>query len=485
METMGTNMTSAQTQITSSPCPMTTSSPLSLVEVVREATGDNVFKCYQCVKCTSGCPLADQFDLTPNQIMRSVQLNDMSVLQSKSIWLCASCYTCATRCPQQIDVTGVIDALRIEARKRGVKPAEPDIAKFNQIFMRSVKIFGRAYEMGLMANFNMALGRPFRDLKLGIRMITRGKLSILPHFGKATAKAKKLAYNPKAIGYYPGCSLSSSAIEYGKSVKNIARAMDIELIEPKNWSCCGSSPAHATDPKAANVLPMSTVATIEQMGLDTVTSPCSACYSRLKHTEHSVSNNEKVSREVSDALGYEYKGSVKVQHLVDVIVDRVGLDQVSARVTNPLKGLKLACYYGCLITRPSAITGADNPEYPQKMDRLVKTLGAETVDWSRKTECCGGSLGISKTEVAVKMMARIMDDAKACGAEAIVTMCPICHLNLDSRQSAMGYNESEEIPIFQATQLMALAFGQGEDKAALSNNLTDPKPYLQEKGVLP
>jgi heterodisulfide reductase subunit B len=463
---------------------MAASGPLPLVEVVREATGDNVFECYQCVKCTSGCPLADEFDLTPHQIMRSVQFNDIAVLKSRSIWLCASCYTCATRCPQKIDVTGVIDALRIEARKRGVKPAVPEIARFNELFMRSIKIFGRAYELGLMASFNMALGRPFRDLKLGIRMLAKGKLSILPHFGKARAKAVKLPYNPKAIGYYPGCSLSSSAIEYGKSVKNIAGALDIELVEPKDWTCCGSSAAHATDPKAANVLPMSTVATIEQMGLDTVTSPCSACYSRLKHAEQSVTNKEKVRREVRDELGYEYKGSVQVQHLMDIIVDRVGLDEVRKRVTNPLKGLKLACYYGCLITRPSRVTGAENPEYPQKMDRLVKTLGAETVDWSRKTECCGGSLAINKTEVTVKMMRRIMDDARACGAEAIVTMCPICHLNLDSRQSGMGYSEAEEIPIFQATQLMALAFGQGEAKAALRNNLTDPKPYLRQKGVL-
>jgi len=477
-------MALAETQTTSSPCPMAASDPLPLVEVVREATGDNVFECYQCVKCTSGCPLADEFDLAPHQIMRSVQFNDIAVLECRSIWLCASCYTCATRCPQKIDVTGVIDALRIEARKRGVKPAVPEIARFNELFMRSIKIFGRVYELGLMASFNMALGRPFRDLKLGIRMFAKGKLSILPHFGKGRTKAVKLPYNPKAIGYYPGCSLSSSAIEYGKSVKNIAGALDLELIEPRDWTCCGSSAAHATDPKAANVLPMSTVATIEQMGLDTVTSPCSACYSRLKHAEQSVTNKEKVRREVSNELGYEYKGSVQVQHLMDIIVDRVGLDEVRKRVTNPLKGLKLACYYGCLITRPSRVTGAENPEYPQKMDRLVKTLGAKTVDWSRKTECCGGSLAKNKTEATVNMMRRIMDDAKACGAEAIVTMCPICHLNLDSRQSGMGYSEAEEIPIFQATQLMSLAFGQGADKAALGNNLTDPKSYLKQKGLL-
>jgi len=477
-------MAIAETHFTASPCHMAVSGPLSLVDVVREATGDNAFLCYQCVKCTSGCPMADQFDLSPHQIMRSVQLNDISVLDSKSIWLCVSCYTCATRCPQKIDVTGAIDALRIEARKRGVKPAVPEIAKFNEKFMRNIKIFGRAYELGLMASFNLALGRPFKDWKLGLRLLARRKLSLLPHFGRAKANATKLPHNPKAIGYYPGCSLSSSAIEYGNSVKNIASALDIELIEPKNWSCCGSGAAHSTDPKAANVLPMSTVSTIEQMGLDTVTSPCSACYSRLKHAEHSVTHKEKVHKEVSEELDYEYQGTVKVKHLMDIIVDRVGLDEVRKRVTNPLKGLKLACYYGCLITRPVRVTGAENPEYPQKMDRLVKTLGAETVDWSRKTECCGGSLAMTRTEAAAKLMRRVMDDARACGAEAIVTMCPICHLNLDSRQGAMGYSEAEEIPIFQATQLMSLAFGQGEDKAALKNNLTDPKPYLQDKGFL-
>ncbi|MCP4984349.1 MAG: hypothetical protein GY935_28090 [Gammaproteobacteria bacterium] len=475
-------MAIAETDIAASPCPMTAVSPISLVDVVRQATGDNSYKCYQCVKCTDGCPMADQFDLSPHQIMRSVQLNDISVLQSKSIWLCVSCYTCATRCPQKIDITGAIDALRIEASRRGVKPAVPEIARFYEMFMRSIKIFGRAYELGLMASFNLALGKPFNDFKLGLRLLARGKLSILPHFGRASAKATKLPHNPKAIGYYPGCSLSSSAIEYGKSVKSIAAAMDLELIEPKNWSCCGSGAAHSVDPKAANVLPMSTVAKIEQMGLDTVTSPCSACYSRLKQAEHSVSNREKVRKEVNEELDYEYQGSVKVEHLMDILVDRIGLDEVSKRVTNPLKGFKVACYYGCLITRPTRVTGAENPEYPQKMDRLVKTLGAETVEWSRKTECCGGSLAMTRTEAAARLMRRIMDDAKACGAEAIVTMCPICHLNLDSRQAAMGFSQAEEIPVFQATQLMSLAFGQGEDKAALNNNLTNPKPYLQGKG---
>ncbi len=463
--------------------PATDAATRSLIDLVRDEVGSNVYRCYQCVKCTSGCPLADQFDLTPNQVMRGVQFENTRVLESKAIWLCASCHTCATRCPQEINVTGVMDALRIESRRRGVPPGIPEIAKFNDLFMLSIKIFGRAYEAGLMAAFNAVLRQPFRDMKLGLRMFRRGKLSLLPHFGRGRGNDAPVKPNPRAIGYYPGCSLSSSAIEYGRSVKSIAEALDLELVIPKGWVCCGSSPAHATDPVLANVLPMRTVAAVEKMGLDTVTSPCSACFSRLKTAEQAVRQNTKVEEQVRSEIGYDYKGTVEVRHLVEVIVDRAGLGDVAGRVTKPLAGLKVACYYGCLITRPPGVTGADNPEYPLKMDRLVEALGAETVDWSHKTDCCGAALGVAKPEAAAKLMRRVMGNARECGAEAMVTMCPICHLNLDSRQAEMGFED--EMPIFQATQLMALAFGLGEKKAALGNNLVDPRPYLQSKGVLP
>jgi heterodisulfide reductase subunit B len=305
-------------------------------------------------------------------------------------------------------------------------------------------------------------------------------MKFLPQF--ARGRPGKPSENPNAIGYFPGCSLSATSIEYGKSVKNIARALDIELLEPRDWVCCGSSPAHATDAKLARLMPMKTISAVEQMGLGILTSPCSACFSRFKQAELATRENDAVHSEISKALDYDYKGSVEVRHLLDVIVDRVGLDEVGKRVTNPLRGLKVACYYGCLITRPAGVTEAENPEYPVKMDRLIKELGGDTVDWSRKTDCCGGSLAISKTDAAIGLIRNIMEDARACGAEAIVTMCPICHLNLDSRQGETG--DDPELPIFQATQLMALAFGQGEKGAALGNNLVDPKPYLRRKGVL-
>lgn len=457
-----------------------------LPELVLEATGSNAYKCYQCIKCTSGCPLADQFDLAPHQVMRSVQFNDPVVLESRSIWLCASCQTCTTRCPQQIDVAGVMDALRIESRRRGIEPAVPEIARFNELFMRCIRIFGRAWELGLATAFNMALRQPLRDSKLGRKMFARGKMKILPHFARGRAKpgarSGSAAENPNAVGYFPGCSLNATSVEYGKSVKSVAHALDIELLEPRDWVCCGSSPAHATDAKLARLMPMKTIAAVEQMGLATLTSPCSACFSRFKQAERATRENEAVRGEISAALDYEYQGSVEVRHLLDVIVEQTGLDAVSKRVTQPLKGLRLACYYGCLITRPAGVTAAENPEYPVKMDRLIKALGGQTVEWSRKTDCCGGSLAISKTDAALGLISNIMQDARACGAEAIVTMCPICHLNLDSRQGEAV--DGPALPVFQATQLMALAFGQNEKGTALGNNLVDPKPYLREKGVL-
>ena len=448
-----------------------------LADLVTEATGSNPFKCYQCVKCSAGCPLAEAFDLTPNQVMRSIQLEDESVLHSRAIWLCASCQTCTTRCPQEIDVTGVMDALRIESRRRKIKPAVPEIARFNTLFMRSIRIFGRAWESGLAGAFNLATLKPFKDFRMGWRMLRRGKLKMLPHLARGSVPVQKTPSDPAAIAYYPGCSLNATAIEYGKSVKSIAGVLDLKLVEPEGWTCCGSSPAHATDARLANVLPMKTIATVEQMGLDTLTSPCSACYSRFRQSEHATRNNARVSKAVSDELDYDYRGSVEVRHLLDIIVDRVCLEAVTERVTQPLDGMKVACFYGCLITRPASITGAEHPEYPVKMDRLMRALGSETVDWSRKTDCCGASLGISTPQIALKLIRRIVDDARACGAEAIVTMCPVCHLNLDARQQDLGY--TEELPVFQATQLMALAFGQGSRGAAIRHNLVDPQPCLE------
>ncbi len=453
----------------------------ALSRAVLEATGSNVFRCYQCIKCTSGCPLADAFDLTPNQIMRALQLGEDKVLDSRAIWLCASCQTCATRCPQEIDVTGVMDALRMEAKKRAIEPAIPEIDTFNSLFLRGIEMLGRNYELGFMGAYNMARRRPFQDMGMGLAMLRKGKLKILPHVSRPPKKVAKAEYPPNAVGYYPGCSLQSAAIEYDRSVRATATALDIDLVEPPGWVCCGASSAHAVDPALARVLPMHTVATVERMGLDTVTSPCSACFARLKAAEQAASDDGEVARQVETRTGHAYRGTVQVRHLLDVLVDRAGLERIAEEVQTYLVGIKVACYYGCLITRPNRVTGAEHHEYPMKMDYLAGALGAEALEWSYKTECCGNSLSVTQTPVALGLSRKILENARACGADAVVTMCPMCHINLDARQPEMGLDQP--IPVFHMTQLMALAFGLGGGATCFDKNMVDPRPLLAEKGL--
>jgi len=456
--------------------------PATLFEMVRARIGANINRCWQCVKCTSGCPLADQFDMTPNQVMRALQLNDASVLESRAIWLCASCHTCATRCPRDIDVTAVMDTLRVEARRRGVPPAIPDIPAFNSVFMHLVGIFGRVPEALLMGAFNLARGRLTQDAGLGWQLFRRGRLKLIPRFVRPGRSQVSVSKSANKVGYFPGCASEGSAFDYDRTARAAAQALNIELVEPKGWTCCGATPAHATDPARATLMPMRTLATIESMQIDTLTSPCSNCFSRLKAAQHEASVDPAKAALAAQETGHNFSGSVKVQHLLDTYMERAGADAIARRVRRPLTGLKVACYYGCLITRPSRLTAAEHPEYPVKMDELVRALGATPVEWSGKTDCCGGSLGVTQTAAALTLTRRILENARACGADIVATMCPMCHMNLDARQPELSADSS--MPIMHATQLMVLAFGMGEHAALLDKAIVDSRPALRAKGLL-
>jgi heterodisulfide reductase subunit B len=230
------------------------SEPLS--KAVLDTIGQNIFRCYQCVKCTAGCPLADEFDLTPNQVMR-----------------------------QDIDVVGVMDELRIEARKRNIPAAVPDVQQFNRLFMLFVKWFGRLPELIFILTYKLLRGKPFADMGMGLRMMRKGKLTLLPHFARTPKKVEPMENPAGKVAYFPGCAASSTSKEYDQTVRSTAEALGIQLVEPPGWVCCGSSCAHATDRTEAKVLPMRTMATIERMGMTKVTSPCSNCFFRLKTAE--------------------------------------------------------------------------------------------------------------------------------------------------------------------------------------------------------
>jgi heterodisulfide reductase subunit B len=186
---------------------------------------------------------------------------------------------------------------------------------------------------------------------------------------------------------------------------------------------------------------------------------------------------------MNQALGYEYQDTVGVSSLLEKMVDDIGLKTISEHVANPLDGLRVVAYYGCLLTRPPEITGVADYENPTQMDRLLEALGAEVLDWSDKTRCCGAANSLAQTEIVLELSRGLIEDARAVGADAIAVACPLCHLNLDARQTQMEGLE-EPMPVLYFTQLMAVAFGLGEKAAGLGKNMIDPRPVLAERGLI-
>ncbi len=451
----------------------------TLATTIAHELGENVYLCYQCVKCTSGCPLANEFDLAPNQVLRALQLGeDERVLNSKTIWLCASCHTCVTRCPQGIDLPRINDQLAMEAKKRGIKPKVPEVPLFREIFLRYARWFGRAYEIGLILEMNLRTRQPFKDVPMGLQMLLKRKVSLLPHFARTPKRAKPVAQRENRIAYYPGCSLHSLSSELDHSARAVFKELGVELYEPKGWTCCGSSPAHSTDHLLATTMPIQNLALIEQSGFREVLAPCSACYARFKTAQRDIAQDAELKRTVDAQIGYTYQDRVAVKSLLDVIEARGGLDAIAQHVKKPLRDLKVVSYYGCLMTRPPRLTHADHPENPMGMDRIVEKLGAIALDWSYKTECCGGSLSLTRTDIVLNLTRRIFENACAVGADIIVTACPLCHVNLDTRQAALHLDRP--MPVLYITQLMGLAFGLESHALALDKNMVDTRPLVRQ-----
>ncbi len=454
-----------------------------LARRVQEELDQNVYLCYQCLKCTSGCPLSEFFDYQPHQIMRSLQYGLADVaLESKTTWLCAACQICSTRCPQNLDITAIMEFLTREALDRGIKPQIPETDIFTRAFMNEVRLWGRSYELGLMAEMKLRTGNLFEDLDLGMKMLQKRKFPILPHPSRPPKRIIPVQSVDDAVAYYPGCSLHATSPEYHISAEAVCDALGIELIEPDGWICCGSSAAHRRDPEAALRYPMENLRIIEQMGLEEVVMPCAACFNRHRAAQFEVRQHSDKQVQVEDWIGYRYKDEVVVSSLSQMILQHAGTDRIKSAAARPLKGLKVACYYGCLLTRPPEITEADHPENPIDLDELIKSLGAEVIDWSYKTACCGASHSLVRPDIARKLSKRILTAAQQAGADVIAVACPLCHTNLDARQFQMKLEKP--LPVLFFTQLMGLAFDLPEKEVALQKNLVDPYPLLDELGFL-
>ncbi len=268
------------------------------------------------------------------------------------------------------------------------------------------------------------------------------------------------------LSYYPGCSLAGTARDYDHSVREVARLLDVELVEIPDWNCCGASSAHMTDQRLAVELSARNLLLALPEGLDILV-PCAACFQRLRFADLTL-------RKDPGRFGLDgYRPGFSIVHITPWLCRPECLEKVRRMTARPLSGLRLACYYGCLSLRPPAVTGAEHCEAPRGLDLIMEALGAETVSWSHRTECCSGSLTMARPDISRSLVGDIVGAAVHAGAQALVVDCPMCHANLESRQSG-----GSPLPVFFATELMTLAMTGKSVKKRWKKHLVDPRPLL-------
>jgi heterodisulfide reductase subunit B len=282
--------------------------------------------------------------------------------------------------------------------------------------------------------------------------------------------------------YYPGCSLRSTGRAFEESTLAVFRALEIPLEELRDWNCCGATAYVSIDETQAFALAARNLALAEQQngsgndGADLV-APCAACFLVLTKTQHYIDAYPEIRSEVSHALtkaGMTYAGRTRVRHPLDVIVNDLGLEYVANHVQRPLKGLRVASYYGCQIVRPFA--PFDHPIYPTTMDRLVKAIGGEPVDWPMKTRCCGGSLTGTIQEAGLRLNRALLKEAIKRQADLMITACPLCQHNLECYQGRINrnYNEDISLPVAYFTQLLGSVLGVADDDLGIGRLMTRP-----------
>ncbi len=268
----------------------------------------------------------------------------------------------------------------------------------------------------------------------------------------------------KSYSYYPGCSIQDGNHAYAMANKAVAQVLGFELVEVDDWNCCGATEYFSVqDRLPAYSLVARNLARAADEGADEVVVPCSACFLNLHKTDKHMGKYPELGAKVNQALAagslsYE-PGTVKVRHLVEMVINDVGLDTLKERLKKPLYGLNLAAYYGCLVARPDAVF--ESTEQPQAMDHMIEALGAKATPFALKTFCCGGHMTQINETTALEMIHKIVKNAAESGADAIVTICPMCQLNLDVYQgyANQSFGTKFEIPVMFFTQVIGLALG--------------------------
>ncbi len=291
--------------------------------------------------------------------------------------------------------------------------------------------------------------------------------------------------NVLSYSYYPGCSLHASAQEYEVSTRGLFRQLRIGLTEVPDWICCGATPAHNVDELLSLALCAKNFALADGVEGDLAVS-CAACFSRLKTTQHKLAANDIKRKQVETAIAGKVPLAKPVKHLLEILAKDYGLERLKEHVTKPLAGLKVACYYGCLLTRPPEVPELDDSEAPRIMEEVIGAAGAETVAWSHRLECCGANFTLSRPGVVLKLSNDILASAKSAGADCIMVACPLCHGNLDIRQKEIeeASGTRYDMPVFYLTQLLALACGVQSSRLGLESNIVSPMGLLKGKQLL-
>ena len=258
------------------------------------------------------------------------------------------------------------------------------------------------------------------------------------------------------VSYFPGCTLKNKARDLDAYAYRSAAALGVTLEEIENWQCCGGVFTTATNEVATKLSSVRALKEASDKGQPLVT-VCSACHNVIKQTNNAMENNSEFAGKVNRYMGTDggYNGECEVYHYLEMLRDLVGYDKVKSAVVNPLKGKKIAAYYGCLLLRPNKVMRMDDPENPTIIEDLIRAIGAEAVVYARRNECCGGYISVESPDAAKKNALAIIENAKAHGAEMIITACPLCKYNLE--------RSGADIPVVYFTELLAEALGVKED----------------------
>ena len=285
------------------------------------------------------------------------------------------------------------------------------------------------------------------------------------------------------IAYYPGCSLHASSELYDIQCKKVFKHLGTELKEIEDWNCCGATSASKIDDFLSVALPARNLGIADATGLSEMLIPCSSCYNRTLVSQKILSEDPELKNKINTELSQKIEGKIRISSILDILLSKANSGEIAEKLIKKLEGLKPACYYGCLLTRfPCDMKIFDNIENPQGMETVCKAIGAEPLDWSYKTDCCGASASVNDTETSLFLMSQIIKDALARGANCFVTTCPMCQVNMDAYQDKVckRYGIGKKIPVFFITELLGIAMGFNPQEMQIERHFVDCLGLLNE-----